>query len=117
MGKPTVADRGRRVDCTAQMSFREDPATFLDEANVDLSQIEALQLSIKGIQKWHTNRDFMLIYTSNNSPMEVIASEVNSLLTRCENKFKTAKPNLWPGELYSGPFRKMMYILDWAKGV
>ena len=51
MKKPTVVDRGRRVDCTVQMGFREDPATFLDEAKVNISQIEALQLSIKGIQE------------------------------------------------------------------
>ena len=99
------------------MSFREDPATFLDEANVDLSQIEALQLSIKGIQEWHMNRDLMLMYTSNNLLTAGIASEVNSLLTKCKNRFKTAKPNLWTEELHSRPFPKMMCIIDGAKGV
>ena len=50
IGEPTVADRGRILDCTVRMSFSEDPATLLDEAKVDLSQIEVLQLSIEGIQ-------------------------------------------------------------------
>ena len=51
MGNPNVADRGRREYCTVRMVFSEDPETFLNEAKVDLSQIEALQLSIKGIQE------------------------------------------------------------------
>ena len=59
----------------------------------------------------------MLMYTSNNPRTAAIASEVNFLLTRCKNKFKMAKPNLWPKELHSGPFPKMMCIIDWAKGV
>ena len=50
MGKPTVADRGKRVDCTVQMGVSEEPENFLDEAKVYLSRIEALQVSIKGIQ-------------------------------------------------------------------
>ena len=37
MGKPTVADRGRRVDCTVCMGFSKDPAMLLNEAKVDLS--------------------------------------------------------------------------------
>ena len=76
-----------------------------------------LQLSIKGIQEWHTNRDLMLMYTSNNPPKAEIASEVNSLLTRCEKKFKMAKLNLWPEELHSGPLPKMMCIIDRVKGL
>ena len=59
----------------------------------------------------------MLMYTSSNPPTAAIESEVNSLLTRCKNKFKTAKPNLWPDELHSRPFPKMMCIIDLAKGV
>ena len=28
MGKPTILDRGRMVDCTIRMGFREEPETF-----------------------------------------------------------------------------------------
>ena len=82
MGKPTVVDRGRRVDCTVWMAFIEDPETLLDKAKVDLSQIEELQLSIKGIQERHRKRNLMLMCTSNNPLTAAVASEVNSLLTR-----------------------------------
>ena len=117
MGKPTVVDRGRRVDCTVWMAFIEDPETLLDKAKVDLSQIEELQLSIKGIQERHRKRNLMLMCTSNNPLTAAVASEVNSLLTKCKNRFKTAKPNLWTEELHSRPFPKMMCIIDGAKGV
>ena len=51
MGKPTVADRGRTVDCIVRMGFNKNMATFLNKAKVDLSKIEALEIKNQGYSR------------------------------------------------------------------